>query len=260
MLSIRFPFVVTLALFACLSLSAVAQRKPKPAAAPEPQATQPAAPPATAAEPQPAAREKVDPFIAHFLRKYSLALQFNDYDVAKDALYDVIVEAPTDSLITSLALLYFESQKYTSAFLVAQAMLQRDPKNLTMLEVAAASAESIGVYDRALQFYETHYLLSNSLSTLYKIAFLQFDLKRFAECKTNAEILLSKPDVATMKVIYNDVQNKQKEYPMKVAVLNLVGTLKLEQADKEGARKAFQEALAIAPDFVLARQGMEKAK
>jgi Tfp pilus assembly protein PilF len=85
-------------------------------------------------------------------------------------------------------------------------------------------------------------------------------LKRFAECKTNAEILLTKPEVETTKVVYNDAQNKQKEYSMKVAVLNLLGMTRLEQGDKEGARKAFQDALSISPDFVLAKQGLEKAK
>lgn len=229
----------------------------------KPQATEPAQKPAEQPNQQPSnqqQQQQVDPFIAHFFKKYSLALQFNDYDVAKDALYDVIVEAPTDSLLTSLTLLYYENQKYTSAFLVAQAMLQRNPKNLTMLEVAATSAETVGILDRSLQYYESLYLLTNNLNTLYKISFIQYDLKRFAECKTNAEIMLSKPEVETTKVVYNDAQNKQKEYAMKVAVLNLLGMTKLEQADKEGARKAFQEALAIAPDFVLAKQGLEKAK
>jgi tetratricopeptide (TPR) repeat protein len=170
------------------------------------------------------------------------------------------VEAPTDSLLNQLTLLYYENQKYTSAFLVAQAMLQRNPKNLTMLEVAATSAEAVGILDRSLQYYESLYLLTNNLNTLYKISFIQYDLKRFAECRTNAEILLTKPETETAKVVYNDAQNQQKEYSMKVAVLNLLGMIKLEQGDKEGARKSFQEALAISPDFVLAKQGLEKAK
>lgn len=247
-------YLVILLLLATGTFAQNKQANTKGKSQPEAPAQKPAEPPAQEQQ------QQVDPFIAHFFKKYSLALQFNDYDVAKDALYDVIVEAPTDSLLTSLTLLYYENQKYTSAFLVAQAMLQRNPKNLTMLEVAATSAETVGILDRSLQYYESLYLLTNNLNTLYKIAFIQYDLKRFAECKTNAEILLSKPELEANKVLYNDAQNKQKEYSMKVAVLNLLGMTKLEQSDKEGARKAFQDALALAPDFVLAKQGLEKAK
>lgn len=211
-------------------------------------------------QPQPQAPSQSESLIAHYLKKYSLALQLNDYDIAKDALYDVIVEAPTDSLLTALTLLYYENQKYPSAFLAAQMLLQRNPKNLTMLEIAASSAEAVGILDRSLQYYESLYLLTNNLNTLYKVAFIQYDLKRFAECKTNAEIMLTRPEVETTKVVYNDAQNKQKEYAMKVAILNLLGMTKLEQGDKEGARNAFREALALAPDFLLAKEGLEKAK
>lgn len=245
-------YVVIFLLFAA---STFAQNKPAPNKGAKNQATEPAQKPAETPPVQ-----QIDPFITHFFKKYSLALQFNDYDVVKDALYDIIVEAPTDSMLTNLTLLYYENQKHTSAFLVAQAMLQRNPKNLTMLEVAANSAEAVGILDRALQYFESLYLLTDNLNTLYKVSFIQYDLKRFSECKTNAEILLTKPEVETIKVVYNDAQNKQKEYPMKVAILNLLGMVKIELGDKEGARKAFQDALAVSPDFILAKQGLEKVK
>jgi Tfp pilus assembly protein PilF len=48
---------------------------------------------------------------------------------------------------------------------------------------------------------------------------------------------------------------------MKVAVLNLKGLAVQEHlGDKEAAKKLFEEALAIAPDFVLAKQNLAKVK
>lgn len=198
----------------------------------------------------------------HFYKKYATALQWNDYDVAKDALYDLIVENPqNDSLIFNLAYYYFENQKYVSAVLVSQQLLARNPKNTTALEISAVGYESMGVGDRALQNYESLYLLTNSIATLYKMAFLQYDLKKFPESIASVDILLANKELDSSKVVFNDVENKPKEYPMKVSILNLKGLIQLDHfGDKEAAKKIFEEALAIAPDFIPAKQNLVKIK
>jgi len=219
---------------------------------------QPTTTPSTAAKPQ---QQEINPLTQHFLRKYSLAAQWNDFEVAKSALYDLIIENPAnDSLLFTLAYYYYENRQYAPNLLITQELLARSPKNLNYLEMAAVSGEALGVKDKALQNYETLYLLTNSLETLYKIAFLQYDLKRYNESLTNTDILLGKPEIATEKVYFNDADNKSKEYVMKVAVLNLKGLILQEQGDKAGARKLYEEALVLAPDFVIAKQNLAKLK
>jgi tetratricopeptide (TPR) repeat protein len=246
-----------------IAASASAQKKSKKGQ-PEPAKTEASAvPPAPETKPEQAKQDsvKIDPLIAHFIRKYSTALAWNDYDVAKDALYDLIVENPgNDSLIYDLAVFYYERQKYASSVLVGQELLSRNPKSLPALEIVASGYENLGITDRALQTYESMYLLTNTTGSLYKMAFLQFDLKRFKEAATSADILLTKPEVETTNVVFNDVQNKPKEYAMKVAVLNLRGMIELENGNKPAAKKWFEQALAAAPDFVPARQSLNKTK
>jgi len=205
--------------------------------------------------------QQVDVLTQHFYRKYTVAAQWGDDAVAKDALYDLIIRNPgNDSLIYSLAVMYYQEQKYTSSLLVGMELLKRDPKSGAYLELAALSAESVGVMDRALQYYESLYLLTGNTATLYKIAFLQYDLKRFNESLVNVDIILSKPDLDKMKVNFNDTQNKPKEYPMKVSVLNLKGLLKQQSGDNVAAKKLFAEALAISPDFAPAKDSQAKIK
>jgi len=197
----------------------------------------------------------------HYLRKYSLAAQWNDFEVAKDALYDLIIENPAnDSLLITLAYYYYENRQYASTLLISQELISRNPKDMNTLEMAAVSAEGLGVRDKALQYYETLYLQGNNVGTLYKVAFLQYDLKRFKESSANADILLSKPDIATQKVYFNDAENKPKEFIMKVAVLNLKGMLLQEEGDKVGAKKQFEQALALGPDFIPAKENLAKLK
>lgn len=208
------------------------------------------------------AKQAVNPLTEHFYKKYVTAIQWSDYDVAKDALYDLIMENPqNDSLIFNLAYYYYENQKYASAVLVSQQLLARNPKNTAALEMSAVGYEVMGVPDRSLQNYESLYLLTNNIGTLYKMSFLQFDLKRYAECLASIDALLANKEIDTVKVAFNDVENKPKEYSMKVAVLNLKGLAVQEHlGDKEAAKKLFEEALAIAPDFVLAKQNLAKVK
>jgi tetratricopeptide (TPR) repeat protein len=198
----------------------------------------------------------------HYYKKYVTALQWNDHEVAKDALYDLIMENPqNDSLIYNLALYYYENQKYVSAVLVCQPLLARNPKNAPALEISAVGYETMGVPDRALQSYESLYLLTNNISTLYKMAFLQYDLKRYTESIASIDILLANNELDKAKVVFNDVENKPKEYPMRVSVLNLKGLIQQDHfGDKAAARKIFEEALAIAPDFVPAKQNLAKVK
>ncbi len=197
----------------------------------------------------------------HFAKKNSIASRWNDLDVAKDALYDLIVEYPgNDSLIFSLAYFYYEHQNHTSSVLVCQDLLARNPKNAGALELAAIGYENLVIYDRALQNYESLFLLTNNNSTLYKMAFLQYQLKRYLECLTNIDILLAGPEAATLKVTFNDKENKSKEYILKVALLNLKGMVYKDQADKVNAKKFFDEALVEAPDFLPAKQNLESLK
>ncbi|MBL7859512.1 MAG: hypothetical protein JNJ65_00025 [Cyclobacteriaceae bacterium] len=213
-------------------------------------------------ETKPATDQKMSALTEHYIKKYQVAIQWSDYEVAKDALYDLIIENPqNDSLISDLAYFYFENEKYVQAVLVSQQLLARNPKNAVALEMSAVGYEVMGVKDRSLQSFESLYLLTNNFNYLYKMAFLQFDLKRYAECITSVDILLANKDVEAAKVAFNDAAGKPKEYPMKVAVLNLKGLAVQEHlGDKAAAKKAFEDALAIAPDFVLAKENLAKVK
>jgi len=254
--------VVVLMMLALTSTLWAQKRKKNEKAEPAPQET--------AAKPQPVKKDSVakkdslpavNALTRHYAIKYSLALQWNDYETAKDALYDLIIENQgNDSIIFDLATYYYQNQKYPSAVLVSQELLKRNPKNTSALEIAAVGYENLGVFERALQSYESLYLLQNNPTVLYKMAFMQYRLKRYKESATSADILLSGKDAETLKVNYNTADNKPKEYVMKVALLNLKGMIAQDQGDKAGARKFYEQALALAPDFPPAKENFAKLK
>ncbi len=196
-----------------------------------------------------------------FARKNALANRWNDPDVARESLFDLVTLYPgNDSLVYSLALDYYTNQKYVSSILVLQDLLARSPKNPEALQLAASGFESINISEKALEKYEALYLVNGSTVALYKMAVLQYDVKKYAESKTNVEILLTKSDIETMKVTITDSEKKQKEYSLKVAILNLKGMVAQQLGEKDTAKKAFEDALALAPDFPLAKQNLAKLK
>ncbi len=200
-----------------------------------------------------------DPVLEHYMKKYALASRWNDNQVAKSALYDMIIMRPKDdSLLFSLGYFYFDNRQFAPAMLVSQDLLARDIKNLSYLELSAASFEALGILDRSLQNYESIYLLSNNTMALYKIAFLQFDLKRYEESSTNIEILLAKPESNTIKIGYNDTKGQPKEFPMKWPLTSLKGLIEQERGNLAGARKIFEDIVKEVPDFQPAVENLAK--
>ncbi len=191
---------------------------------------------------------------------YRMAVQYNDFDEAKSALYNlVLIEPQNDSLRYNLAYLYYDAGKYPSSILACKDILAMNPNHLGALELSGVSYENLGLKDKALVNYEKLYMKTSNLNSLYKMAFLQYDLKKYAECNVNIDLLLEKKELNDAKVVF-DEDGKSVEYPMQVAVLNLKGLVKKAQGHTAEAKKAFEDALAIAPGFALAKKNLAEIK
>lgn len=193
------------------------------------------------------------------LMVYARAMKYNDVDVAKNALYNLInINPGNDSLMFSLSYLYYENQEYISSLLVAQDLLKINPNHQAALEVSAVSYENIGATDKALEAYETLYLKNNDVNTLYKIGFLQLELERLSEAKTSAEILLNKKQIEEQILFFPMENNQRQEVPMKASVYNLMGLIEKEQGNTAAAKENFEKALELAPEFKLAKDNLNQ--
>lgn len=191
---------------------------------------------------------------------YQLAIRYNDFDVAKVKLYDLLLRNPTNVRYAELlASLYFELNQSTSAALVALDIIEGgNGNNTTALEIAAYSLEQVGALDRALPHFESLYLLTGDNFSLYKSGFIQYSLKRFPEALNSVNMLVknAKPDE---KIGFPKSATETQQVDMKAAALNLKGMIYLEQGSKAEAKTAFQEAIALEPTFELAKENLKKA-
>jgi len=191
---------------------------------------------------------------------YQLAIRYNDYDVAKVKLYDLLLRNPTNIRYAELlASLYFELNQSTSAALVALDIIEGgNGNNTTALEIAAYSLEQVGALDRALPHFESLYLLTGDNFSLYKSGFIQYSLKRFPEALNSVNMLVknAKPEE---KIGFPKSATETQQVDMKAAALNLKGMIYLEQGSKAEAKTAFNEAIALEPTFELAKENLKKA-
>ncbi|MEO9802190.1 MAG: hypothetical protein ABJF04_03030 [Reichenbachiella sp.] len=190
---------------------------------------------------------------------YQLANQFNDPAVARMALYNILFFSNNQSaVLDSLTLFYYNLNQMPSVALVAKENLKINPDNQVALELGAIALSKLGAKDQALDNYEKLFLKNNDSRTLYQVAFMQYELKRFTESSTSAEILLKRTDIDELKMAFVKLDQTQQEVPMRAALLNLKGLLAQEKGEDQQAKELFLEALNVAPGFEVAQANLSK--
>lgn len=191
---------------------------------------------------------------------YQLAMKFNDQPVARMALYNLLFYSNNKpAVLDSLALMYYNLNQMPSVALVTKENLKLNPDNQVALEMGAIAFNQLGAKDQALDNYEKLFLKNNDGRTLYQVALMQFELKRFTESGTSADILLKRADVDEVKMRFTKLDKSQQEVSMRAALLNLKGLLAQEGGDIQKAKELFLEALRAAPGFELAQANLSKA-
>jgi len=192
---------------------------------------------------------------------YNLAKRFNDVIVIRNSIYQIIALDPDEkSWLDTLALFYFEYEQFTAAALVTNDAIMLDPDNLLALEVNAIAMENIGLKENAVNRYQSLYIKDPSLSILYKIAFLHFDLKRFTECETVINQVME-DDKAQIEMVNFQAENDELiEVTMQTAIKNLLGLVRQEQGKKEEAIKIFEEILYEHPNFLMVKENLAALK
>jgi tetratricopeptide (TPR) repeat protein len=189
---------------------------------------------------------------------YQRAVKYSDVNTAINALYNIcVLEPQNDSILYALAYIYFDNQRYFSATLTLNDVLLLNPNNEQALEMRAVSLEQVGAIDKSLEDYESLYLRENNINFLYKMAILQYQLKRYKESKTNIDIMLTKSESDEIKIYFPDENDIDQEVVLRASLHNLKGLIAKDEGDTVEARKQFGIALEVQSDFYLAKKNYE---
>jgi predicted Zn-dependent protease len=189
--------------------------------------------------------------------KYSVSMRYNDFQVAKGAIYDLLALEPTNmAYLDSLAYMYFEFNQYASAALVSRDILRVKPNNQTIMQIGAKSLEQLGALEESLKMYQKLYNSSDDAYILYEIIQKQYALKKYDDAMINSELLLGKRIVDGSRVYAEDEGGNEIEVPFKAVIKNLQGLIARAQGDEESAKKYFNSALTLAPNYALAKENL----
>ncbi|MEM9326105.1 MAG: hypothetical protein AAGA85_10635 [Bacteroidota bacterium] len=190
---------------------------------------------------------------------YTTATRYSDPIVARMALYNILAYNPANiAVLDSLALSYIDYQQWPSAVLASQDALKVNPDDALAMEIAAVAYENLGLTDRALPHYESLYLKNEDVNTLYKIAFLQFNLKRYTEAATSADILMNDSKTLDQKLVFQKNQQENQEVPMIAAIHRLKGMIEADKGNVDEAKVHYTKALEVAPDFAVVKLQLEE--
>ena len=190
---------------------------------------------------------------------YNSALQFNDPVVARMALYNLMSENPGNTaLYDSLAILYLQYNQNASAALVAQQAIRINPDDLFAVEVAAAGFDQIGAKDRALVNYEKLYGASQDVNTLYKIAFLQYELERYTEASTSLDIIIEDAGSKESAIVFPTTDRAGQEVPLDVAAYRVKAMIEESKGNIEVAKAKYLEVLEMYPGFQIVQSQLRE--
>ena len=161
----------------------------------------------------------------------------------------VAIQPDNILLKDSLMREYLALSQWAPTYMISREILSIQPNNNFALEVSCVSLQNLGLKQEALNEYESLYLRTDRIDVLYTITSLQFELGNLTESLTNLEILLNNSETEEMVARVSKGQNDTQDVPYRAQLNYLKGLVYIERDEKELAKKAFNLALTLSPDF-----------
>lgn len=200
-----------------------------------------------------------DPSLDHYKKVYQTAISYGDYLAAGDAIYNEWAINPADSLSykDTLANLYFIRGQFIQTIVLGKDILNKKPDDLRLMELVAASDQNVNNLKEALDYYQKIYGKTHDLFHLYQIATIQFGLARVGECQQTIDQIVADTGSTHQKIQITVGQGQTQNVPYKAAALNIRGVILKGLNNNTDAKKAFQDALNVDADFVLAKNNLQ---
>lgn len=187
------------------------------------------------------------------------AKRIGDPAVASYSMYKLIaLEGENSTYKDSLTFMYYSARKYGSCFMMASEVLKRDPKNQAMMELTASSLESLGALDKAMETYNELFVLTNNNYHGYNLSKLQLSMNKFEEAYATIKKVEPLNDTGKVQVNFSINQTHTQQIELIAAIPYLKGLIEEELKKNDEAKLSYQKALKIQPEFVLAKEKLDK--
>jgi tetratricopeptide (TPR) repeat protein len=192
------------------------------------------------------------------LSLYRRALAYDDLGTASAAITTYLMAGGSNAYEDTLALLYYQSNNLRGAYKLAGELNARDAKNLVSLNLLADISGRAGETKTSLEWYEKLCAQNPQAFNFYQLATKQFMLERKKECRESLMKVVADSAQARQQSTVMDIGNGYTEnVPVLAATYNMLGVLAFQDKNNAEARKYYELALSVHPQFVIGKQNLE---
>ena len=111
---------------------------------------------------------------------------------------------------------------------------------------------------KPLTYYEKLHLINSDVNTLYKIAFLQYELDRYTEASTSLDIIIGDPRSDGSTIGFPTTDGAGQEIQLKVAAHRVKAMILEDKGEVEAAKAKYLEVLGMQPGFQIVQQQLRE--
>ncbi len=205
------------------------------------------------------AQSMSDNLKSHYQKTYQQALQYNDVNVAINALQNIIAETPGNENILlkdTLSMLYFATKSYYSSLILSKEVYKANPNNVNALARSGESNQNLGELKSAIEDYEKAAPILKSPYYYYQLAACQYGLKRYTECEASINKVLADSNSNKIAVSFILPSGGEQQVPASAGALNMAAIMKIDTKNYAMAKTYLEAALKLYPDFEGAKQNL----
>jgi tetratricopeptide (TPR) repeat protein len=192
------------------------------------------------------------------MKMYQKAMEMGDFQTA---IYSLNLFLQTDSTdvkwYDTLAVLYINSNNFLPASWCADKVLKNKPKELRMLELKAMAEQQLGRRDKILDVYKSLFEITGNYQYVYQTAAVEFTAGNIDRCKNLIDSMMTSKTINKDSIDIQVSEDESQKVPLKAAIYNLQAFIKARDGKYLEAKKDFENALRIFPDFILAKKNLQ---
>lgn len=192
----------------------------------------------------------------HYLKVYTQALTYNDVNAAINSLHGYLAVDNSLAYKDTLSMLYFTTKNYYSALMLAEEVYKAVPANTEAMARAAECYDELGDPKTATGLFEQVVPKTKNPYHAYKLAVCQYQLKRTAECEASAKFVLADTNSKKIGVPFTSMDGNQQAVSVAAAAANLIGVVRMDAKNYAEAKKYFEDAVKLFPDFAGAKENL----
>lgn len=189
---------------------------------------------------------------------YKTSYDLKDVPTAITAVQLILLQDSTSTLRDSLPSMYLAVQNIDACLTTTEDALKRHPENEEFSKYKMLCLEQIGKADELFTLAKNLYDKTGKVEYIYKIASIQLVTGKFDEASKTINSMMEKYKNSKDSVDIFFEQSQSQRVPIIAACWYMKGFMNIQTQKYQQAGEAYQKAIQIFPDFVMARRNLQQ--